>query len=93
MAPPSSSEPVEGRDGTPVGRRAVLTLLGLGAAGVAFGSRAQDRLNDVLAPVSAIDPTGITDHVPGSDRFRIYTVTGDLPERSRKAWRLRVHPP
>ncbi len=85
-----SDDEVEGRDGTPVGRRAVLGLIGLGAAGVLVGARVQDEVADTLAPITAIDPTGLSGLVPGAGRFRIYTVTGDLPERSRAAWRLRI---
>ena len=81
---------VEGRDGTPVGRRAVLGLIGLGAAGVLVGAKVQDKVAEGLAPISAIDPTGLSDLVPGAGRFRIYTVTGDLPEMSRAEWRLRI---
>src|SRR4029079_13812090 len=36
------------------------------------------------------DPTGLASLLP-IGRFRIYTVTGGLPERSRDEWRLRVH--
>ncbi|MEZ5179239.1 MAG: molybdopterin-dependent oxidoreductase [Acidimicrobiales bacterium] len=81
---------VEGRDGTPVGRRAVLGLLGLGTAGVLVGAKVQDRVAEGLAPIAAVDPTGLTGLVPGAGRFRIYTVTGDLPEMARSAWRLRL---
>ena len=41
---------VEGRDGTPVGRRAVLGLLGLGTAGVLVGAKVQDKVAEGLAP-------------------------------------------
>lgn len=81
---------VEGRDGTPVGRRAVLGLAALGAAGVAFGRSAQDRVAQTLAPIAAKDPTGLTGLVPGAGRFRIYTVTGDLPRKSRAEWSLKI---
>lgn len=86
----SPAEEVEGRDGSPVGRRTILGLLGLGALGVAVGSRVQDGVSRALAPVAALDPTGLTEYVPGAGRFRIYTVTGDLPSMSRAAWRLDV---
>ena len=39
---------VEGRDGTPVGRRAVLGLLGLGTAGVLVGAKVQDKVAEVM---------------------------------------------
>jgi DMSO/TMAO reductase YedYZ molybdopterin-dependent catalytic subunit len=82
---------VEGRDGTPVGRRAALGLLGLGTAGVLYGAAVQGRVAKGLAPITAIDPTGLTELVPGAGGFRIYTVTGDLPKRSRAVWSLKVH--
>lgn len=81
---------IEGRDGTPVGRRVVLGLAALGVAGVAFGRSAQDRVARSLAPIAAKDPTGLTGLVPGAGRFRIYTVTGDLPKKSRAEWNLRI---
>ena len=88
---PTRDDEVEGTDGTPVGRRAALGLLGLGAAGIVFGSRLQERIARALAPIAAIDPTGLTSLIPGAGGFRIYTVTGRLPNRSRTAWKLRVH--
>lgn len=88
---PRRDHEVEGRDGTPVGRRAVLGLFGLGAAGVFFGAGLQRRVASALAPITAADPTGLTALVPGAGKFRIYTVTGGLPRRSRAEWRLEVH--
>ena len=87
---PRRDDEIEGRDGTRVGRRAVLGLLGLGAAGVAFGSGLQGRFASAMAPIMAADPTGLTSLIPGVGKFRIYTVTGDLPSRSRAEWRLRI---
>ena len=70
-------------EGTPIGRRVVLGMLGLGAAGVLFGKAAQDGLSRGLSPqVAALLPSG--------GRFRIYTVTGFLPKRSRAEYRLAV---
>ena len=75
--------------GTPVGRRVFLGMVGLGAAGVIFGAKAQDWLERVLAPVTARDGTGLSSFLPVG-RFRIYSVTGDLPNRSVAAYRLKV---
>src|SRR5205814_5641440 len=75
--------------GTPVGRRVFLGMVGLGAAGVVFGAKAQDWLEHVLAPVTARDGTGLSSFLPVG-RFRIYSVTGDLPNRSVAAYRLKV---
>jgi len=83
-------EQVEGRDGTPVGRRAVLGLLGLGAVGIAFGSGAESWLAKQVGKVSAKDPTGLTGLVPGGGGFRIYTVTAGYPSKSREEYRLKV---
>lgn len=86
---PRPAEPSE-RDGTPVGRRGILALLGLGAGGVLVGAKVQGFISRALEPITSRDPTGITNLIPGTDRFRIYTVTGSLPSRSRAAWRLKV---
>src|SRR5205807_1737970 len=76
--------------GSPVGRRVVLGMLGLGAAGVLVGSKVQDVLSRVLQPVTAADRTGLTSLIPAANHFRIYTVTGDLPVRSAAEYSLRV---
>ncbi|HEX9530117.1 MAG TPA: molybdopterin-dependent oxidoreductase [Acidimicrobiales bacterium] len=66
--------------GTPIGRRVILAMLGLGGAGVLFGSAAQRVLARLGTPA----------FLPGSNRFRIYSVVGYLPERSAGAYRLAV---
>jgi DMSO/TMAO reductase YedYZ molybdopterin-dependent catalytic subunit len=75
--------------GTPVGRRVFLGLLGVGAAGVVFGARIQNWLEDTVGQYISKDGTGLAGLLP-IGRFRIYSVTGDLPSRSRQAYRLRV---
>jgi DMSO/TMAO reductase YedYZ molybdopterin-dependent catalytic subunit len=75
--------------GTPVGRRVFLGMVGLAAAGVAFGSKAQDWLEHALAPITARDGTGLSSFLPVG-RFRIYSVTGDLPNKSAVDYRLKV---
>ena len=75
--------------GTPVGRRAFLGLLGLGAVGIVTGATAQRWLERTVSPIIARDPTGLLALLP-IGRFRIYTVTGSLPSRSRANYRLRV---
>ena len=77
------------RAGAPVGRRVFLGLVGLGAFGVLFGAQAQDWLERVVGPLIAKDGTGLASLLP-IGRFRIYTVTGDLPSRSRDRYQLRV---
>ena len=85
---PAPSEPREAT-GKPVGRRVFLGLVGVGAAGVLLGARAQDWLERVVGPLIAKDGTGLASLLPVG-RFRIYTVTGDLPSRSRADWSLKV---
>ena len=72
-----------------MGRRVFLGLVGLGAAGIVFGAKAQDWLERVVAPVISKDGTGLSALLP-IGRFRIYTVTGDLPSRSAGEYRLQV---
>ena len=86
---PDDPTPDPEAQGKPVGRRIFLGLLGLGAVGVATGSAIQGWLEDNLSPIIGRDPTGVLGLLP-IGRFRIYTVTGGLPDRSRAEYRLRV---
>lgn len=80
----------DGTGSTPVGRRVVLGMLGLGAAGVAAGRYVQDGLDGALAAVNGKDPTGLTGLVPGSGGFRYYSVAGSVPHRDEHDYRLTV---
>lgn len=75
--------------GSPVGRRVFLGLLGLGAVGIVTGAAVQDWLERTVGPVVGRDPTGLGGLLP-IGRFRFYTVTGGFPVRSRADYRLRV---
>ena len=48
--------PPAGQEGTPVGRRVVLGMLGLAGVGVVLGS----RLSSVISTIAEADPTGLT---------------------------------
>ena len=74
----------------PVGRRALLGMLGLGAAGILWGAKAQSGLDRLLRPITLNDQTGLSSFLPTSGRFRIYSVTGRLPSRSTEEYRLTV---
>ena len=76
-------------EGTPVGRRVVLGMMGTGLAGILFGSKAADLLERVVAPLASRDGTGLLSLFPVG-RFRIYTVTGKLHSRSDADYRLDV---
>ena len=73
-------------DGSPVGRRVVLGLLGLGALGVVTGSAVQDRLGRFLAH----DPTGLSQLVPLGNAFRYYSVAGSVEHRDASTYSLAV---
>lgn len=73
-----------------MGRRVALGLLGLGALGIVSGTRAQDALSSVLAPVQLRDPTGLTSLLPLGDTFRFYSVTGGVPTRDAASYRLLI---
>ena len=76
--------------GAPIGRRIVLGMLGLGAAGIVLGDNVQATVESALRPVTQNDPTGLTSFVPTAGRFRIYSVTSHMPERSAADYRLTV---
>ncbi len=84
------SDEVDVSTGAPIGRRVVLGMLGLGAAGIAFGDSVQSTIESALRPVTRNDPTGLTSFVPTAGRFRIYSVTAHMPERSAADYRLTV---
>lgn len=86
MATPDRPEP----DAAPVGRRVVLGLFGLGALGVVAGSRVQDGLSRLLAPVQLRDPTGLTSLVPLGNTWRYYSVTGAVTPRDATTYALKV---
>jgi DMSO/TMAO reductase YedYZ molybdopterin-dependent catalytic subunit len=88
-APPPADPGGLRRSGSPIGRRVVLGMLGLGAVGVVAGSRVQDGLDAALAPLQRLDPTGLSGLLPGN-YFRIYTVTDGYPYESDTNYRLTV---
>lgn len=70
----------------PVGRRTVLSLLGLGALGTLFGSHVQAGITSVLDSLHA---GSIASVLPGGGQFTIYTVTSGYPAAPAD-YRLRV---
>lgn len=74
---------------TPVGRRVVLGMLGLGAVGVVVGEGVQNQLVSLMQPLQRVDPTGLSDLLPGN-YFRIYTVTDGYPSQSQADYRLTI---
>lgn len=83
-----SHEPVtdDKHTGTPVGRRVVLGMLGVGAVGVLVGRPAQQAIQSA---VGATMP-GLGAVIPAAGGFRIYTVTGGYPSMDPASYRLDV---
>ena len=67
----------------------VLGLLALGAAGVTAGPQVSRALGRLSGALSAHDPTGLSDLIPGNG-FRYYSVTDSFPYRPPESYRLRV---
>lgn len=76
--------------GAPVGRRLVLGLLGLGAAGVVTGRAIQDWLARNLSSLQRSDPTGLTDLLPLGNNFRYYSIVGSVPRKDGASYELSV---
>ncbi|HET7406935.1 MAG TPA: molybdopterin-dependent oxidoreductase [Mycobacteriales bacterium] len=75
-------------DGTPVGRRVVLGMLGAGALGVLAGGPLSSVATRAVSALSSHDPTGVSSLLP-TGGWRIYTVT-DEPTRTPADYRLAV---
>jgi DMSO/TMAO reductase YedYZ molybdopterin-dependent catalytic subunit len=76
--------------GKPIGRRVILSILGLGAAGVTVGGYLQNGIDNLVSSVTAKDPTGLSGLLPGSGGFRFYSVADTVPHRTPDDYRLTV---
>jgi DMSO/TMAO reductase YedYZ molybdopterin-dependent catalytic subunit len=65
-----------------VGRRVFLAMAALGAAGIAFGAKAQSLAESLASGLGGI--------FPGGDHFRIYSVSGSYPVIPPDKYRLVV---
>lgn len=72
--------------GTPVGRRIVLGMVGLGVVGVAAGKWLSEGVSDVVASTAP----GLAGVIPAAGGFRIYTVTNGFPDHDPARYRLAV---
>ena len=82
---PSSNAPQEPWS-KPIGRRTVLSLLGLGALGTVFGSQVQTGISSLL---DSAHLGGLASILPGGGQFTIYTITDGYPAAPAD-YRLRV---
>jgi DMSO/TMAO reductase YedYZ molybdopterin-dependent catalytic subunit len=69
-----------------VGRRVVLGMVGLGAAGILTGRWLSEGVSDVVAATAP----GLSGVLPAAGGFRIYTVTSGYPTVEPSAYRLKV---
>ncbi|MFJ6751093.1 MULTISPECIES: molybdopterin-dependent oxidoreductase [unclassified Streptomyces] len=76
--------------GAPVGRRVVLGMLAAGAAGVAAAPFLQRAYDDTLGAAARNDPTGLTGLLPAGGGFRYYSVTGSVPPKDDRTYRLTI---
>jgi hypothetical protein len=81
--PRSGDVTIPGPNKVHVGRRVFLGVAALGALGVAFGNDVQNFLGNAFG-------SGLGGLLPGGDRFRIYSITGQYPVIRAKKYRLEV---
>ncbi len=81
---------VDGQAYRPLGRRTFVSLVGLGAAGVLFGSPVQTAVESIFRPLAERDGTGLTNLLPTTAKFRFYSVAGFNPDISREEYTLSV---
>ncbi|MFF4795264.1 molybdopterin-dependent oxidoreductase [Streptomyces sp. NPDC001276] len=80
----------EAAEGAPVGRRAMLGMLGAGAAGLAAAPYLQRGWEGFLGAASQFDATGVTGLLPNPGGFRYYSVVGSVPHKDETNYELRV---
>ncbi len=79
----------ETADGKPIGRRVFLGLAAFGVSGIVWGSKGAGLMERLLGPIAVKDGSGFLGLLP-TGRFRIYSVTGQLPSRAPADWSLDV---
>jgi DMSO/TMAO reductase YedYZ molybdopterin-dependent catalytic subunit len=87
LTPEAAEIPTED---SPVGRRILLGMLGLGGVGILWGAKEQSGIDRLLRPITVNDRTGLSSFLPTAGRFRIYSVAGDMPHQSTAEWSLTV---
>ncbi|GGJ58854.1 molybdopterin-dependent oxidoreductase [Streptomyces brasiliensis] len=76
--------------GAPVGRRAMLGMLGAGAAGLAAAPYLQRGWEGFLGAASQVDATGLTGLLPNPGGFRYDSVVGSVPRKTDTDYVLQV---
>jgi DMSO/TMAO reductase YedYZ molybdopterin-dependent catalytic subunit len=80
---PRTGEKRAGEKKIPLGRRLFIGMGALGVLGVLIGSKIQSVLSSAAG-------SGLGGLLPGGNHWRIYTITGNLPEIPTKDYRLEV---
>ncbi len=73
-----------------MGRRVLLSMLGLGAAGLVAAPQLQRGFEAFLGSAADKDPTGLTGLLPNGGGFRYYSVTASVPRKGPDTYRLTV---
>lgn len=73
-----------------MGRRVVLGMLGLGAAGLVAAPYLQRGMESALGAVSDKDPTGVSGLLPNGGGFRYYSVASSVPHKGAGDYALTV---
>ncbi len=85
-----AGKPKRRAEGAPVGRRAMLGMLGAGAAGLAAAPYLQRGWEGFLGAASQVDATGLTGLLPNPGGFRYYSVVGSVPHKDATNYALKV---
>ncbi|MER6120852.1 molybdopterin-dependent oxidoreductase [Streptomyces sp. NPDC001743] len=85
-----AEQPKRKADGAPVGRRALLGMLGAGAAGLAAAPYLQRGWEGFLGAASQVDSTGLTGLLPNPGGFRYYSIVGSVPHKDETNYQLKI---
>ncbi|MGW5419753.1 molybdopterin-dependent oxidoreductase [Streptomyces sp. NPDC003943] len=77
--------------GAPIGRRAMLGMLGAGAASLALAPPLQRGWEKFLGAASQADSTGLTGLLPNPGGFRYYSIVGSVPHKDETNYALTVN--
>lgn len=73
-----------------MGRRVVLSMVGVGAAGIVLAPHLQHGLESFLGAAAEKDPTGITGLLPNGGGFRFYNVAASVPNKDASNYQLKI---
>ena len=77
--------------GRPTGRRLFLGMVGLGAVGIVAGSRLENFVGEMLAPIQRDVPNALGNLIPGGGQWQIYNASdGAFPDVSDAQFQLSV---